>query len=419
MAGLENEILHVLGDPEEYKAYREYLPEEVLSPVSRRLLGYIDKYWDTYSHTDTIDWNDFSGWLQHYAATKDSHLEAMVQVCDTTADVEVADTGRDILDKAVERDIGEQIEGHLSKDDEVDPILIRDLCDKLEQFKVRDLDSADSLEVNTNIEDVLRDSHVTGEGLPFSLDILRKSVGPLRPGDTMYVVKRPEVGGTTFLVQQTGYMMENSTDTNALIFSNEEDGNRVMIRLYQSVLGWTTKDVMANPVMAREEYERRMGDINRIRIIHSANLHRKDCERVIEKYNPDLIVFNMLSKISGFGTSKYQNDVDMYSAQGVWMRELANAHTCAAMTAWQAGSSAHGKAWLEQDDMYGSKTGVVAEADVILGIGKVLDIGVPEDQRYLHLSKNKLPGDSYTDEKLRHGYFDDVWLNAEIGRYHD
>lgn len=417
MAGLENEILKVIGAKEGYDAYRDYLPEEILSPVGRRLLKYVDKFHDDYTYPDITDWQDFARWLGHSAATKDSHLEAMQQICEVTDGVEYIGTARDVLNKAVERDVSEQILGHLEKDDDLDIATLRSLINELEEFRSSDLET-DKLEVGTDIEDVLRNSHISDEGLPFSLPVLRSAIGPLRPGDTMYVVKRPEVGGTTFTIQQAGYMMENTKDTNAIIFSNEEDGNRLMIRLYQSVLNWTTKDILADPAKARAEYQRRMGSLDRVRIIHAASLHRRDCERVIEKYDPDLIVFNMLSKIGGFG-NRNQSDVDAYTAQGVWMREIANGYGCAAMTSWQAGGSAHGKAWIESDDMYGSKTGIVAEADVILGIGKIIDPSEPEDHRYLHLAKNKLAGDSKTDEKLRHGYFNNIYINTEKARFYE
>lgn len=418
MANLENQVFKLLGDETNHQAFREYVPEDILSPVGRKLLGYVDKWWSEYPNSVEVDWQDFSEWLGYFAAPKDTHLEAMQQLCSVTGGVDYTETARDILNRAVEQDVTERIEGHLSSDDDLDIVYIRDLIEGLEEFRSKDL-TADKFEIETDIEQVLKNSHITDEGLPFSLACLQQSVGPLRPGDTVYIPARPEVGKTTFLVHQTGHMMEQTEDTNAIVFSNEEDGNRVMIRLYQSVLNWTTKDILANPANAKVEYEKQMGSLDRVRVIHAAGLHKRDVERVIEKYNPDLIVFNMLSKIGGFGSSKYQNDVDMYSAQGVWMRELANGFNCAAMTAWQAGGSAHGKAWVEQDDMYGSKTGIVAEADVILGIGKLVEHGAVENHRYLHLSKNKLPGDSKTDEKLRHGYFDDVYIDSEKGRYYE
>jgi hypothetical protein len=64
-----------------------------------------------------------------------------------------------------------------------------------------------------------------------------------------------------------------------------------------------------------------------------------------------------------------------------------------------------------------AKTSKQAEADWILGIGKVHDTGY-ERLRFLHLSKNKLMGDMDTDPKMRHGRWE-VLIDPEIGRYRD
>jgi hypothetical protein len=64
-----------------------------------------------------------------------------------------------------------------------------------------------------------------------------------------------------------------------------------------------------------------------------------------------------------------------------------------------------------------AKTSKQAEADWILGIGKVSDQGY-ENLRYLHLSKNKLSGDEDTIPTERHGHRD-VLILPEIARYKD
>ena len=64
-----------------------------------------------------------------------------------------------------------------------------------------------------------------------------------------------------------------------------------------------------------------------------------------------------------------------------------------------------------------AKTSKQAEADWILGIGKINDTGW-DNIRFLHLSKNKLLGDSDSDASLRHGR-GEVVLEANIARYRD
>lgn len=413
---IENKLLNVLKNRSDYEKYRHYIPLDYLGPISRRLLGYLDKYWEDYPNETGFDWSDFQVYLDTVGRT-DPHFDAISQVLRTSDSIRSTEAARDVLNKAVERDVSEQIQGILERDT-FDPVAIRELVDDYETFVSSDLDAIPN-EVPVELDAVLSHSHINEPGLPFSLLCLQHSVGPLRAGDTVYIPARPEVGKTTFLVHQSGYMMENSEGTNTIIFSNEEDGNRVMLRLYQSVLNWTTKDILADPKKAQQEYINKLGSSDRIRVVHSSTLHRRECERAIAKYDPDLIVFNLLSNIKGFSDKYSQNDVETHEAQGVWMRELANGYGCAAMTGWQAGGHAHGKEWIEQDDMYMSKTGIVGAADVILGIGRRIDPSTPDNVRFLHLSKNKLPGDNNTLEHLRHGYFDEIYLDSERGRYRE
>jgi hypothetical protein len=60
----------------------------------------------------------------------------------------------------------------------------------------------------------------------------------------------------------------------------------------------------------------------------------------------------------------------------------------------QLSAEAEGKADLNQSMMEGSKTGKAAEADLMLLIGKTMQVeGQDEDPvRYLNLAKNKLNG---------------------------
>jgi hypothetical protein len=64
-----------------------------------------------------------------------------------------------------------------------------------------------------------------------------------------------------------------------------------------------------------------------------------------------------------------------------------------------------------------AKTSKQAEADWILGIGKVNDPGY-DAIRYLHLSKNKLLGDEDTKPDQRHGRRE-VLIEAQTARYKD
>ena len=78
---------------------------------------------------------------------------------------------------------------------------------------------------------------------------------------------------------------------------------------------------------------------------------------------------------------------------------------------FQASADGEGKTRIDFSMAEGSKTGKAAEADVILGIGKHSgdnEDGLPDNTRFLTISKNKLSG--------YHGTIP-VMIEPEIGRY--
>ena len=64
-----------------------------------------------------------------------------------------------------------------------------------------------------------------------------------------------------------------------------------------------------------------------------------------------------------------------------------------------------------------AKTAKQAEADWILGIGKLNESNM-ENVRYFHLCKNKLVGDPDTDPAFRHRQWD-VIIHPHTARYED
>lgn len=99
-----------------------------------------------------------------------------------------------------------------------------------------------------------------------------------------------------------------------------------------------------------------------------------------------------------------------------WARELAKEY-CPVIGVCQSDGSGEGVRWLTMANVANAKTAKQAEADWILGIGKVNDPGY-DNLRFLHLSKNKLMGDSDSIPDQRHGRRE-VIIEPELARYRD
>lgn len=256
----------------------------------------------------------------------------------------------------------------------------------------------------------LREHTIATGGLYWPLQTLNYSLGPLRKGDFGFVFARPETGKTTFISHIVTHM-STQMDTPIVWFNNEEQGEKVRVRTYQSLLGTTTDELFKSIDKNQLLYNEKTG--GRIRIYDDASIHRNDVERIIKNLNPGLIIFDQIDKIKGFDADR--PDL-VYGRIYQWARELAKIY-CPCIGTCQSDGTGEGIKWLTMSHVAEAKTSKQAEADWILGIGRSNEGGT-EDVRYFNISKNKLMGDEKTDPELRHGRFD-VWIRPQIARYED
>ena len=263
--------------------------------------------------------------------------------------------------------------------------------------------------VTNNLEELLEGIQAE-RGYRWRLGCLNASLGSLRKGDFGFIFARPETGKTTFLASECSSFL--SQDESSIVwFNNEEQGHKVMLRVYQAFFGVTLEQLMSNRKRYKDEFYGRVGD--RFHLLDSAAIHRRDVEKVITKINPGVVVYDQIDKIKGF-----QNDRDDLRLGSIyqWARELAKGNH-ASIGVCQADGHAEGVRYLTMEHVANAKTSKQAEADFIVGIGKTNDQGA-EAVRYLNISKNKLMGDSDSIPDLRHGRFE-VLIDAQVARYRD
>lgn len=205
--------------------------------------------------------------------------------------------------------------------------------------------------------------------------------------------------------------MLDQTDKDIIWFNNEEQGSKVMLRVYQSYFGVPVYELIANA----KHYKQLFQDATngRFKLFDSASIERSTVEKVLQRCNPGLIIYDQIDKIKGF---KADRDDLVYGAIYQWARELAKTYA-PTIGVCQAGGLAEGQRWLTMDHVANAKTSKQAEADFIVGIGKTHETGA-EYVRYLNISKNKLMGDSDSIPHLRHGRME-VLIKPEIARYVD
>jgi hypothetical protein len=272
---------------------------------------------------------------------------------------------------------------------------------------------ADEVFVSDDLE-VLYERAVKSGGIPWRLKSLNRSLGPQRKGDFGFIFARPETGKTTFLSSEVTWIAEYLTsigNTQPILWiNNEEQGEKVGLRLYTSALGATLDQLVAHRERAVGAYRERTG--GRIRVFDSAGATKGDVERLCSQLSPSLIVLDQLDKIKGFDGER--EDLHLGSIYG-WARELAKEYA-PVIGVCQSDGTGEGRKWLEMDNVANAKTSKQAEADWILGIG--LSHDDPPNLRGFNICKNKLIGGEETVPSMRHGRFE-VLIRPEIGRYED
>jgi replicative DNA helicase len=290
---------------------------------------------------------------------------------------------------------------------------VDELIQELATFDTEVLDDASNDEFVSSDLEYLVNSAIQTPGLRWRLGTLNKMLGSIRKGDFGFIFARPETGKTTFLASEVTFMAGQlkEEDGPILWINNEEQGNKVMLRCYQAGLGLDLTKLYQNIPKHKEAFHKLTKE--KIKLFDSSAINRRQVESLCEKHKPSLLIFDQLDKIVGF-----ENDREDLKLGAIyqWARELAKKY-CPVIAVCQADGSGEGVRWLTMSNVANAKTAKQAEADWILGIGKVNDAGY-DNIRYLHLSKNKLMGDADSDPEQRHGRRE-VIIEPLIGRYRD
>lgn len=411
---LDIPLLKFISNRDNYSRFRKHIKSHTIVRETVLLLADIDEYFNMYEDINVIDWNHFQVWfnmVKHstWEVEKKAVYDAIFKRIDSHGDVE-----REIVNKFIELDYTAQV---------------REICDKIIRGDKASLDAVpmvldryldeignagkddEDYFVTSNLADILNDL-VRSKGMEWRLEDLNISIGPVHGGDFVIVGARPETGKTTFLCSEFTHMVTQlPLEKGAIIFNNEEDGRKIFARLVQSALKYTLMDIAVDEDKAEQKYIDTVGRLDRIKVVHKENnLSIHDIDRYLKNGDYGLVGINVLDKVRGF--EKDESEVSRMRKLAQFVRNLAIKYKVCIIAVMQADATGEGKAWLDQSQLYGSKTGVQGEADVIIMIGHNGDI----DTRYLSVAKNKLPGGPRAIPAERHGKFD-VQFDQERGRY--
>lgn len=397
-----------------YNKYYNYIDSEYLRinySTLYKIYNTVKLYYDKYDN-DSISFEDLeSMYLMNYPLNKENAREELTSVILRLKGSEVKEEIIvDLLESHRIRAISNEIAVVALEvsDGRKQPDELLSLFDQLKES----LD--DNIQEQQYVSDDLEQLYETqakSVGLRWPHQFLNKSLGSLRKGDFGFVFARPETGKTTFLANIATHMAQQ-TDRVILWFNNEEQGDKVMLRCYQSALALPTGQLFADLKENKRKFQSLIK--GNIKLVDEATISKGTVERLCKAHNPSLIIFDQIDKLKGFPDSG-RRDLEM----GViyrWARELAKTYA-PVIGVCQADGTGEGVRWLTMSHVADAKTAKQAEADWILGIGKSHDQGF-QNIRFFNISKNKLIGDQDSLPELRHGQ-GQMLFDGQLARYQD
>lgn len=408
---MDYSILHLCSQSKDnFTKYRRYVKPHVVVKETNLILEGMDKYYKTFPGIATLDWDAFSGFLiadQSKRLTDDSIVKLRMTL--TKAKTFVPHHAHEeVIKTLIELD-------YLSK--------IMEECEKVKEGS-SDLEHVHMLATNA-LKDVERyiekdelfvsadlsaiADRISSSGYDWRLDVLNRSLGPLRTGNFLIIAARVEVGKTTFLASEVSHIATQMPKNRPVVWvNNEEESTVVFFRIVQAALGLTSKEMIADSEGAMTKYTALMGgDKNKIRVTKDTN-HMRDLETLFKEVNPGMIIFDQLDKVDGFKSDE-REDIKLGKIYK-WARELARTYGPVIAASQLSASVVELKdpPFIGLDALRGSKTDKPGEADAVITLGKYKEPKNPEEEmiRTINIPKNKLPGGGPKQtEAERHGQY--------------
>jgi replicative DNA helicase len=395
---------------ENLQRYRRYIKPHIVVKETNIILDGMDKYYKTFPSVSTINWEPFTAFLiadQSKRLTDDSIVKLRMTL--TKAKTFVPHHAHEeVIKTLIELDYLAQIMEECEKvkegssDLEHVHILATDALKNVERYIEKD-----ELFVSADLSSIA--DRISSSGYEWRLDVLNRSLGPLRTGNFVIVAARVEVGKTTFLASEVSYIAQQLPKDRPVVWvNNEEESSVVFFRIVQAALGQESKKIIADSKAAMLAYTALMGgDKDKIRVTKDTN-HVKDLETLFREVNPGLIIFDQLDKVSGFKEAE-REDITLGRIYK-WARELARTYgpVIAASQLSATAVDLKDPPFIGMDALRGSKTDKPGEADAVITLGKYKEPKTLEEEmiRTINVPKNKLPGGGTKQmESERHGQY--------------
>lgn len=390
-------LLRILKHRDQYESLMPEIDTTTLHAKTYTVLRAFGE-WFTSNTEAVINIEDFKVYFFNFLKPYDSedkkrYYNKMLDNCKAEAD---ASQTQFILEKLVAHNFATQV-GNLvqqySDDAEID--ILEEIGIKHTKATEQLNQKEEILHIDTDIGELL-DADEYRTGLKFGIPVLREGIRPLQSGDFLIVAGRPDTGKTSFLASQVSSFIHDAPEGRPIVwFNNEGEGNRIVKRIYQSVLLCTTNDLLERRQKGtlHNEYELATGGKNRILVIDCHGWNTYTVEKALKVYNPALVIFDMIDNITFPGARHDHRTDQILEGMYQWARVLGVKYHFPVIATSQISADAELQAdtscWPAMHMLKDSKTGKQGAADVIVMIGRSND-PTNVNNRYISTPKNKL-----------------------------
>jgi hypothetical protein len=260
-----------------------------------------------------------------------------------------------------------------------------------EYGELREATSLGKSEVTWTMDDGGMDAMLDRENLikcaPQKLN--EKLGGGSSPGDQILVFGRPEAWKTGFAVNLVSGFLKYKRSV--LYVGNEEGTYKTRKRIINNLSNSDNDAYAADPEGCLEKA--RANGFDGLHICHMQPGSPSEIEALVKQVKPDVVVVDQIRNLTLSGKA---NDklTDRLGALATAMRSMANRHQFLSVALTQAGDKTerHGQEpppWLSMSDVADNRTSLVAQYDVVLGVGCTEDLR-RQGLRAISICKNKL-----------------------------
>jgi archaellum biogenesis ATPase FlaH len=261
----------------------------------------------------------------------------------------------------------------------------------VEQYEALLSDSALTTDLNeVNDDDEMFEFLDRKNAIPLApLKLNERAGGGAVPGDHIVIFGRPEAGKSLFCVNMAAGFLKTGHKT--LYIGNEEDLRKTRMRILTNLANCTREQAVAEKAKALRLARDKGWE--QLRMAQPDDASIASVVKLIEKHEPQVLVLDQIRGMTIDGPEGH-NMTQKLSRLGIEVRAILKKYKLVGVSVTQANdrTERHGQEpppWLDMADVDSSRTGLPAQADLLIGIGANNEMRM-HNTRAISLPKNKL-----------------------------